>query len=183
MNPRFANQGGFLEPRRKTSSLKDKIELVTNIVIILAVLLLGASYVKAHFGHHDEGLVIGSTVDPPSGYSWRDHNQTLLVAVRKGCIFCERSYPFYRQLEGLEHDSHLKAHILMVMPDDPSSGAALLSAQGIKSQSITNISLSSIKVSGTPTLLLVDANGRLVQRWVGELNASSAEAVLAQLRR
>jgi thioredoxin-related protein len=172
-----------LEPQRKTSSLKDKVELAANIVIILVVLLLGGSYLKARLVHHDEDLVVGSKVDSPSGYSWREHNQTLLVAVRKGCAFCERSYPFYRQLEALEHDSHLKAHILMVMPDDPSSGAALLSAQGIKSQSITNISLSSIKISGTPTLLLVDANGRLLQRWVGELNASSAEAVLAQLRR
>jgi hypothetical protein len=172
-----------LEPQRKTSSLKDTFEIATNIVIILVVLLLGGSYLKARLVHHDEDLLIGSKIAPPSGYSWGQHSQTLLVAVRKGCVFCERSYPLYRQLEGLEHDGHLKAHILMVMPDDALSGVALLSAQGIKSQSITNISLSSIKVSGTPTLLLVDANGQLLQRWVGELNASSAEAVLAQLRR
>jgi hypothetical protein len=73
--------------------------------------------------------------------------------------------------------------MLMVMPDDPSSGAALLAEQGITSQSIGNIPLSSIKVSGTPTLLLVDANGRLLQRWVGELDASNTEAVLAKLLR
>ena len=172
-----------MKPKQKTSSLRDKIEIATNIVILLAVLLLGGSYLKARFGHHDQGLVVGSKIDPPKGYNWHEHGQTLVVAVRKGCGFCERSYPFYRQLEGLENDNHLKAHILMVLPDDPFSGAALLSAQGIKSQSITNMPLSSINVPGTPTLLLVDASGRLLQRWVGELDASTAGAVLAQLRR
>jgi thioredoxin-related protein len=176
--------GVTLDSKRSASSLKDKIEIATNILIVLIMLLLGGSYLKTRLGHSsDVGLTIGNKLEPPKGYNWREHGQTLVVAVRKGCTYCERSYPFYRRLESLEHGNHLKAHMLMVMPDDPSSGAALLAEQGITSQSIGNIPLSSIKVSGTPTLLLVDANGRLLQRWVGELDASNTEAVLAKLLR
>jgi hypothetical protein len=73
--------------------------------------------------------------------------------------------------------------MLMVMPDDEQTGAALLSANGITSQSIPGTLLGNMKVYGTPTLLLVDANGRLLQSWIGELDASRADALLAQLRR
>jgi thioredoxin-related protein len=175
-----------LDSTRSVSSFKNKVEIATNILIVLVVLLLGGHYLKAHLGHSsssDTELTIGNKLESPKGYNWREHDQTLVVAVHKGCVYCERSYPFYRQLESLEHDNHLKAHMLVVMPDDPLSGAALLAEQGITSQRIANIPLISIKVSGTPTLLLVDANGRLLQRWVGELDASNTEAVLAQLRR
>ena len=166
-----------------SAAFKDKLEIVTNVLIIAVLLLIGGTYLKSRYTHTATELSIGDKIDAPRGYAWRDHNPTLVVAVRKGCIYCERSYPLYRQLDGLEHDNHLKAHMLVVMPDDPATGAALLSSEHITSQSITNMPLSGIKVSGTPTLLLVDANGRLLQSWAGELDASKAEALVAQLRR
>ncbi len=165
------------------TSFKDKLEVITNILIIVVVLVVGGTYVKSRVGGHDGNLSPGEKINAPQGYNWHDHPQTLVVAVRQGCIYCERSYPLYRRLEGLEHDSRLKAHMLIVMPDDPANAAALLTSQGIVSQSVPNTTLSDIKVSGTPTLLLVDANGRLLQSWVGELDVSKAEALVAQLRR
>ena len=167
---------------RMPTSVKDKLEIATNILIIAVVLLMTGTFVKSRLGHHGvNGLFPGDKIDAPTGYDWRTHAQTLVVAVRKGCIYCERSYPLYRRLGGLEHDNHLKPHILVVMPDDPASGAALLSSQGITSQSVAGIPLNNIKVSGTPTLLLVGADGRLLQSWVGELDASKADALIAQL--
>lgn len=166
------------------TSVKDKLEITTNVLIIAVVLLMTGTFVKSRLGHHEaSGLFPGAKIDAPSGYDWHSHEQTLVVAVKKGCIYCERSYPLYRRLGGLEHDDHLKPHILMVMPDDPASGAAMLSTQGISSQSVAGIPLNNIKVSGTPTLLLVGADGRLLQSWVGELDAPKADALVAQLRR
>jgi len=165
------------------TSIKDKIEITTNILIITVLLLIGGTYVKSRVGHHQGSLSPGEKINAPHGYDWHNHPQTLVVAVRQGCIYCERSYPLYRKLDGLEHDSRLKAHMLVVMPDDPANGAALLKSQGLTTQSVPNTSLREIKISGTPTLLLVDANGRLLQSWVGELDASKAEALVAQLRR
>src|SRR6185437_15292355 len=145
--------------------------------------MIGGTYVKSHVGLHNAGLSPGEKISAPHGYDWHNHAPTLVVAVRQGCVYCERSYPFYRRLEGLEHSNNLKAHMLIVMPDDSVSGAALLKSQGMFSQSVPSTVLSDIKVSGTPTLLLVDANGRLLQSWVGELDSSKAEALVAQLRR
>ena len=168
---------------KTATSIKDKIEIATNLLIIAVLVLIGGSYVKARLGHHPERLSVGDRIAAPPGYDWREHAQTLVVAVRAGCIYCERSYPLYQRLEGLEHDNHLKAHMLVVMPDNKETGAALLSTHGITSQNIPGTLLNNMKVYGTPTLLLVDANGRLLQSWIGELDASRADALLAQLRR
>lgn len=165
------------------TSIKDKVEITTNILIAIVILMIGATYLKSRTGHHEAGLSPGEKISAPHGYEWRNHDQTLVVAVRQGCIYCERSYPLYQRLDSLEHSNSLKAHVLVVMPDDPASGAALLKSKGITSQSIPNTLLSDLKVSGTPTLLLVDANGRLLQSWIGELDSSKAEAMVAQLRR
>jgi thioredoxin-related protein len=164
-------------------AFKDKLEVATNVLIIIVVLLIGGTYLKSHLGHHDAELSVGEKINTPRGYDWHRLAPTLVVAVRDGCVYCERSYPLYKRLEDLERDNHLKAHILMVMPDDSIRAAALLSSHGITSQTIAGTPLTDIKVSGTPTLLLVDADGRLLQSWIGELNASKADALIAQLRR
>jgi hypothetical protein len=164
------------------TSMKDKLEIATNLLILAVLLLMTGTFIKSRVSHHEViGLSPGDKIDAPAGYDWHNHARTLVVAVRKGCIYCERSYPLYRRLSGLEHDNNLKAHMLVVMPDDAASGAALLSSQGITSQSVAGIPLNNIKVSGTPTLLLVGADGRLLQSWVGELDASKADALVAQL--
>ncbi len=164
-------------------AFKDKLEIASNILIIAVVLLIGGTYLKSQLGHRDGEPAIGEKINPPLGYNWHKVAPTLVLAVRDGCVYCERSYPLYRRLEGLERDNHLKAHMLVVMPDEVTRAAALLSSQGITSQAIANTPLRDIKVSGTPTLLLVDASGRLLQSWVGELDASKADALIAQLRR
>jgi len=174
---------GKLEQFVKTATIKDKIEITTNLLIIVVLVLIGGSYLKARLGHHQQGLSVGERIAAPAGYDWHEHAQTLVVAVRAGCIYCEHSYPLYQRLEGLEHDKHLKAHMLVVMPDSKEAGTALLSTHGLTSQSISGTLLNNMNVYGTPTLLLVDANGRLLQSWIGELDASKADALLAQLRR
>lgn len=166
-----------------STSIKDKIEITTNILIVVVLLLIGGTYLKARIGHHEGSLSPGEKINAPHGYDWHSYPETLVVAVRRGCIYCERSYPLYRRLDSLEHGGGLKPHMLIVMPDDPVGGAELLRSQQITSQSISNTPLGDVKVSGTPTLLLVDANGRLLQSWVGELDSSKADALVAQLRR
>ena len=135
---------------------KDKLEVATNILIIAVVLLIGGTFLKSQLNRDDEELTVGEKISPPPGYDWHSVAPTLVIAVRDGCVYCERSYPLYRRLESLEHDNHLKAHMLVVMPDEPTRVASLLSSQGITTRAIANTPLRDIKVSGTPTLLLVD---------------------------
>jgi hypothetical protein len=98
---------------KTTTSFKDKIEIIANILIVLALLLIGGNYVKSYVARRNAALSPGDKISAPHGYDWHNHDQTLVVAVRQGCAYCERSYPLYRRLEGLEHDNHLKPHMLI----------------------------------------------------------------------
>lgn len=164
-------------------SFKDRLEIVTNALIIVVILAIGGSYVMSRLNHNDATLPVGTKIDAPPGYQWQNYSKTLIVGVREGCIFCEHSYPLYRKLEAMEHDHRMSAHMLFVMPDNPVAAAALLRSQDITSASVPDVALSNLKISGTPTLLLVDANGRLLKSWVGELDSAKSDELVAALRR
>jgi len=125
----------------------------------------------------------GVTLPSLPGYRWGDHQKTLVLAIRKGCHYCDSSLPFYKQLGGLEKNNALHAHLLAVMPDDPAAGTADLRSGGVSVEALFNQPLSSIQVSGTPTLFLVDAKGRIEHSWVGELTPQGEKDLVATLEK
>ncbi|MFZ3245213.1 MAG: redoxin family protein, partial [Candidatus Acidiferrales bacterium] len=113
------------------------------------------------------------------GYGWQSNPQSLVLAIRKGCHFCEASMPFYRKLYDLEKSNALKAKMIAVLPDSATDAFEVLSTQNLPMPFISGANLSSLSVSGTPTLILVDRNGKVEKTWVGQLNSAGEESVLA----
>jgi len=162
------------------------VELATNIAIILVCGLLCWTFFThkgLNFGAppggaesaHLEGLTLPSL----PGYSWTSRPKTLVLAVRKGCHYCEESLPFYKRLSDLERGNGLHAHLLAVMPDDQVSGTKVLQSGGLTIDSVFNQPLNSIQVSGTPTLLLLNSTGRVVRAWVGQQTSQGEEEVIS----
>jgi hypothetical protein len=87
--------------------------------------------------------------------------------------------PFYKQLSDLEKNNTLHAHLLAVMPDDLASGTAELRSSGVSVEALFNQPLNSIRVSGTPTLFLVDAKGSIKHSWVGQLTSQGEKDLIA----
>jgi thioredoxin-related protein len=134
-------------------------------------------------GSGERARLEGVTLPPLPGYRWNDHQKTLVLAIRKGCHYCDSSLPFYKQLSGLEKNNTLHAHLLAVMPDDPAAGTADLRSGGVLVEAIFKQPLSSIQVSGTPTLFLVDAKGSIEHSWVGELTPQGEKDVISTLEK
>jgi thioredoxin-related protein len=76
---------------------------------------------------------------------------------------------FYRQLKEQEDRSALRAHLLVVMPNNESTGGRVLSKGGLEAQAVFSQKLDALNVSGTPTVLLVDSNGHVERAWEGQL--------------
>lgn len=131
----------------------------------------------------EEHRLEGVTLPPLPGYRWGDHQKTLVLAIRKGCHYCDSSLPFYKQLGGLEKNNTLHANLLAVMPDDRATGAADLRSGGVSVEALFNQPLSSIRVSGTPTLFLVDAKGKIEHSWVGQLTPQGEKDVIAAVEK
>jgi peroxiredoxin len=111
---------------------------------------------------------------------WTAHDRTLVLALKNGCRFCEESIPFYRKLAELEESNQINAHLIAVFPDDPAAVRQLIETQRLAVEAFPGIELSQVKVDGTPTLILVDRQGRVSKVWIGELEAAGqAEVVTA----
>jgi len=162
------------------------IEVAANLAILVVCGLIGwavLTHKNLPSGPGERASLQGVTLPSLPGYHWGDHRKTLVLAIRKGCHFCDASLPFYKRLSSLEKNSALHAHVLAVMPDDPAAGTAELRSGGVSVDARFNQPLNSIQVSGTPTLFLVDAKGSIEHSWVGALTPQGEKDVIATLEK
>lgn len=165
------------------NKITKKIELAANIAIILAALailiVLGKNYFFERKTPDNSEIAIGTTISIPNvDVSKKD--QTLILALKKGCKYCTESAPFYQRLFK-EIEEHGKTQLVIVSPNEQQDARSYLADLGLNPNLIVQLPLNSIQVKGTPTLLLVDSKGKLTSQWVGKLSPSSETEVLAKL--
>jgi len=171
-------------PRQIIETLANAGILIVCVLIVLLFLSRKEFWLhKASSGSTDEVHFVGKKIADVPGYHWANHPETLVLAIRKGCPYCEASLPFYKQLSGLEHQGKIHAHLLAVMPDGSSTGNEELHGQGIDIDGVFSQPLASIQVLGTPTLLLLDASGKVKNAWVGQLSPVAETEVVAALEK
>lgn len=153
------------------------LEIAANVAILVVAIIVVRNLIWARWPakQQAESPVIGSRVSLP-GVKW-DEGTTLVLALQKGCRFCEESWPFYRRLR--EQRSGSQPRMVAAVPGDKTDIARYLSERGVVVDEIVNASLSDIHVSFTPTLLLVDRSGNVKDVWVGKLDATK-ETEIAQ---
>jgi hypothetical protein len=162
-----------------TKSLRRFLEVAANLgIVIVAVILIGNFVASKWRPKRDsEKLTIGSKVSL-SGVKWED-GTTLVLALQRGCRYCDDSAPFYRRL--WQQRSRSEPRMIAVVPGDKVEVAKYLEKLGVLVDGIVNVSLSDIDVSATPTLLLVDRSGRVSNVWVGKLDASRENEVMERV--
>lgn len=168
-----------------TNKLTKGLEVSANVAIILAAVLLGAVLVKQQLlgGTRTQasgsqlGVAVGAKFTVPN-VNWNENNRTLLLALSTTCHFCTESAPFYQRLV-----KESGVRLIAVVPQDVAEGKLYLNRLGVPIDDIRQMSLDSIGVAGTPTLLLVDDEGRVSGRWVGKLDADREADLLKQVRK
>lgn len=166
------------------SGLTRKLEVGANIAIILVALLLGAVLVKrfllAPSPQPIREISAGTKVTLP-GVDWGRNGKTLLLVLQKGCHFCSESAPFYQQLVR-ETSGRPDLAVMAVLPQATDEAKQYLGELNVPVQDVRQAALGSLGVSGTPTLLLIDNQGAVLQAWVGKLPAEQENEVLRKVR-
>ncbi len=164
--------------------MKEKLEVVTNVVMITVACVIGYYFWQARRTPQNplpDSVKIGDQLPGLPAYNWKAHDRTLVLALRSGCHFCEASMPFYRKLGELEKSNQTDAHLVAVFPDDAAAVRQVVETQQLAVEALPGIELSQVKVDGTPTLILVDQQGRVSKVWMGELPAAGEADVIAAL--
>jgi hypothetical protein len=168
------------------AGLKEKLEVATNIVVIVGILVFGFVLYRSYTNYSKvapQAPAVGTVLPALPAYSWDGHSQVLLLALRKGCHFCEDSMPFYRDLLKTEKSGGFKARLVAVLPDGEMDATRVLHDGQLDVPMVASFPLQGIQVSGTPTLILTDGNGRVEKAWVGEQDGAGEQAIRDALRK
>lgn len=111
--------------------------------------------------------------------AWSPQSKTLIMAMQTGCHFCNESMPFYRRLIEATKDKNIK--LVAVFPSSVEESTAHLDSLGIKNLEVKQIPLANMQVRGTPTLILTNGNGEIINFWVGKLPPEKEAEVIDKL--
>jgi len=152
--------------------VKGKIEAVANIIVIVLAVVVGSVFLKDRLSTvapESNEVKAGDKLASPDGWDWAAHDQTLVLGLRKGCHFCEDSAPFYQRLTAQQQGGS-NSTIVAVFPDAADAVKEVVQSERLRVHALAGVPLERLKISGTPTLLLVDRSGTVMNAWIGMLS-------------
>lgn len=164
--------------------MKEKLEIAVNIVFIALAILVGGILTKNLIlpnnasSNIDLAPGIGFQMPDIPSYKWGDHEHTLVLALKKGCSYCENSLPFYRKLTQLKKENKIPTNIISIFPESDDVAKEVLTSKNLAVDAFGDAKLSLFKISGTPTLVLVDKHGYVKNSWVGQLTKDKEDEVV-----
>ena len=176
-----------------------KVEALANLAVIITSVVVCTVLVKHFLLPSSKQAAVAATTAPLpevaassrkrsiepgtkislSRIDWSKSDRTLLLALSTTCHFCTESAPFYKTLQQQKRDN---VRLLALFPQPIEESRNYLQKLGVQVDDITQQPLSAVEVSGTPTLLLLDNQGAVIQSWVGKLSETVAEDVRSQIR-
>ena len=121
----------------------------------------------------------GETVDVPAAW-YSDADTTLILFARADCGACQKAKPFLTKIVGLMNTrgAAYMAHKAAKDVEDVQFATSL----GIKSDHLMVVPAGA-KVQATPTVLLVNRQGKIVGAWEGVGDQAKETAILAAIGR
>jgi hypothetical protein len=162
------------------------LEKIANVFVIVGISLFLVIVVRNHLWRSTypprspaamAEALRGKTIRV-SGLSFPRSRYSILLVISTDCHFCQESLPFYRSLSS---DLQGNADLLAVLPQPQSKAAAYLRAANVDVAQIATALPSQLGVAGTPTMLLLDPNGKVQETWSGHLDESQQAQVRSRL--
>ena len=159
-----------------------KLEVAANISIIVLVVVVGTVFIRNTFfpsSGRSREVPVGSKFELADA-QWGQSDKTLVLVLRKDCPYCTASAPFYQRL--VQETGKQGVRVVAVFPHTTDESKAYLEEVRVSISDIRQASLESMGVGGTPTLVLVNKQGKVVQAWAGQLPAEREAEVVRKLR-
>ncbi|MGO8736360.1 MAG: peroxiredoxin family protein [Terriglobia bacterium] len=172
-----------MEPTSKPGMLQNVANIATIVVSVLLSFVLIKVFLLPQPGRPPTGAqpLVGLNMKQSlPGVVWAKNKRTLVLALSTQCHFCTDSAPFFQRI-GKETAKNVK--MVAVLPQPAGDGRKYLEGEGVHVDDVKQAQLSTIGVTGTPTLLLVDGTGKVADAWQGKLQPEQEAAVLTILKK
>ena len=166
--------------------LKTKLEIVTNVAVLLAASVILGNFAWTHFAkktepHLARGLRRGDVFPMPSGIRRYSGTQTLLLALSSSCEHCNESIPFFKQLLQINAAHGEGTQIVAVFPEAAEEVQQYVSAQQFQVQTIPGINLQTLRLAGTPSAVLLSGEGKIINFWVGTPSKEAEKEIIESI--
>ena len=167
---------------------RSKLDVVTNIAILLTCVIASTVLVRREFfapaPAPPPGTVnAGERFDALRAAVPAGAERAMVLALAPGCHFCNDSMGFYKDLIARRDRSRSPVKVVAAVSSGEARApeASKLAASGVKPDAVVQLDFRAVKLQGTPTVLLVDRQGKVLSVWVGLLDARSQDQVLSRL--
>jgi peroxiredoxin len=152
-------------------NLRSNIELVAQVAIAIAVLVVAGVVVKRYLSagpenrlEDQEQMMLGTRINVPN-IDWAENRKTVVFFLNKDCVYCKMSAPLYRDL--IAEASKRNSKHLAILPNSIEEGRKYLQELDLPIADVHTAPLSSYRVPVTPTVLFVDSHGLIKGVWMG----------------
>lgn len=165
------------------TKLKSYLEVTTNVAVLLVALAILVTLAWNYFGRRpapllQAGFQKGQTFAQVPGIRYDSSPQTLFIAMNTHCHYCAESLPFYKQLADAQRTSSRATHVVVLFPNQETEVMQYVQQNGLDLETIASVDFSALNISGTPTLILLDDDGRVLDFWVGKLPQEQEQQVV-----
>lgn len=175
-----------------TRRWRKKFETVVNVVVLMAgVLLIYTVVTKILLPPAEDELLAGNITRVRAGdtlpalpdFSWNDSEYTLLLALSPRCRYCSESMPFYRRLVSSVHAGNIPLRVAALFASSipPQAADTYLKDSALEVDRVLIASLDLLGIGGTPTLVLADRSGKVMNVWSGKTKNEEEEELRSQL--
>jgi hypothetical protein len=121
---------------------------------------------------------VGDTFATIPGIDFGANHLTLIAFLQSRCRFCTASMPFYRDLS--VHNRNVQ---VIVIGFEPQSEIEVYVAQhGFKPDRVVSVPIGTLRFRGTPTLALIERDGKIRTIWRGQLTPERQAEVKLSLQ-
>lgn len=166
-----------------SQTFRKYLDVITTVLVVALFLIGGTLYLHGKFFKKQvdpEGSTItrGLTLADTLKFDYKTHSRTLILALDRDCVYCERSVDFYKQLLERQAKDGGNTQFLAALPNDDWDAKQYLRKEGLEALPyISNIKLSQLQITVLPTLILVDRLGRVLESWSGQLDNERQQQV------
>lgn len=182
MQKRFLNSWSstvvLLKPELSATSLIDSDRAVDVGFVCLAAVLTAmavSSYLNLHpVAEESRREVFPGGSELPAAYPRSTSSGQLLLAFRSDCGFCIKSVPFYTKLAAYCQRVGVDFRVLTL--ESPEVVRGILVTDRVRHLDV--VRMPQFEFGGTPAIVLVDAQNRVVASWLGWLSPKLEQKVI-----
>ena len=160
--------------------VKPRLETIANLVIIVAGLAVSTAYVRPLLTTPPTKANTVQTYAPGDRIRQNDKlsfsGSTFLLFSKSGCKFCDASMPLYKELISRG------ARLIAIAGEDVETNRSYLAQHGVKPETIVNLKDSGLRFEATPSLVLVNSDGRVLKTWWGKQDDKMEREIIGSIQ-